>query len=98
MNFKPVRDFLVVEPLDSGEHKTASGIVLPDSAKKENPKGEVVRLGQGRWSQQHERFHDFSCRVGDVVLFQQFAGFTLEEDGREFRVIRDHDIVGVFEG
>jgi len=96
MNFYPVRDFLVVEPLPQEEPVTAGGIVLPESSKKGNLRGTVVRLGEGRWNAQHQTFNGFSCDRGDVVLFNEFAGFEMVINGTEYRVIRDVDILGVF--
>jgi len=97
MGFRPVRDFLLVEPLESNEQVSAGGIVLPESARKGNLRGRVVRVGDGRWNAAHQAFNGFSVDRGDVVLFNEFAGFELEVDGVEFRLIRDVDIVGVFE-
>lgn len=96
LSFRPVRDFLVVEVVDS-EVELASGIVLPDSSRKGNLRGRVVRLGEGRWDSGAGVFRGFCAGVGDVVLFNEFAGFELGVDGGSFRVIRDVDIVGVFE-
>jgi co-chaperonin GroES (HSP10) len=55
-----------------------------------------VRLGEGRWNAQHQTFNGFSCDRGDVILFNEFAGFELSINGREYRVIRDVDIIGTF--
>jgi co-chaperonin GroES (HSP10) len=55
-------------------------------------------VGEGRWNASANRFNGFSCDVGDVVLFGEFAGFELSVDGRDFRVLRDVDVIGVFEG
>lgn len=96
MNFYPVRDFLVVKPLESNETVTSAGIVLPESSKKGNLRGEVIRLGEGRWNAQHQTFNGFSCDKGDTVLFNEFAGFEMVINGVEYRVIRDVDILGVF--
>jgi len=98
VSFRPVRDFLLVEPLEANEQVTAGGIVLPESSRKGNLRGRVVRVGDGRWNAQHQAFNGFSVNRGDVVLFNEFAGFELEVDGGSYRVIRDVDIVGVFEG
>lgn len=98
VSFRPVRDFLVVELLESGERVSSGGIVLPESSQKANLRGRVVRVGDGRWNGALGRFQGFSVDTGDVVLFNEFAGFELELGGESFRVIRDVDIVGVFEG
>jgi len=95
--FRPVRDYLLVELLGSSEQVSAGGIVLPESSRKGNLRGRVVRVGQGRWNAAHQAFNGFSVNRGDVVLFNEFAGFELEVDGESYRVIRDVDIVGVFE-
>jgi len=96
MTFRPVRDFVVVELLEV-ESVSSGGIVLPEASRKGNLRGRVVRLGEGRWDSTGGVFRGFSAGVGDVVLFNEFAGFELSVDGREYRVIRDVDIVGVFE-
>lgn len=94
--FRPVRDFLLVELVEV-ETVLGSGIVLPESSRKGNLRGRVVRLGEGRWNGAHNRFNGFSVGVGDVVLFNEFAGFDLSEGGQVFRVLRDVDVIGVFE-
>lgn len=93
--FKPVRDFLVVELVEV-ESVSSGGIVLPGSARKGNLRGRVVRVGDGRWDGSAGVFRGFSCSVGDVVLFSEFAGFELVDGGVSFRVIRDVDVIGVF--
>lgn len=93
--FRPVRDFLVVELVEL-DFVSSGGIVLPDGVRKGNLRGRVVSLGEGRWDSVAGVFRGFSCGVGDVVLFNEFAGFDLVVDGRELRVLRDVDVVGVF--
>lgn len=96
MGFRPVRDFLLVELLGA-ESVSSGGIVLPESSRRGNLRGRVVRVGEGRWNASANRFNGFSCDVGDVVLFNEFAGFELSVGGSDFRVIRDVDVIGVFE-
>jgi len=97
VGFRPVRDFLLVELVEV-ETALASGIVLPESSRKGNLRGRVVRVGEGRWNASANRFNGFSCDVGDLVLFNKFAGFELSVGGVEYRVLRDVDVIGVFEG
>jgi len=97
VGFRPVRDFLLVELVEV-ETALASGIVLPESSRKGNLRGRVVRVGEGRWNASANRFNGFSCDVGDLVLFNEFAGFELSVGGVEYRVLRDVDVIGVFEG
>ena len=96
MGLRPVRDFLLVELLEV-ESVSVGGIVLPESSKKGSLRGRVVRVGDGRWNGQHQVFNGFSCNVGDLVLFNEFAGFDVTVDGRELRLLRDADLIGVFE-
>ncbi|MCA1996847.1 MAG: co-chaperone GroES [Armatimonadetes bacterium] len=87
-NLKPLGDKVVVEPVEA-EEKTASGIYLPDTAKKKPQEGKVIAVGEGRMLDNGER-NKLSVKPGDRVLFSKYGGNEVTVDGKEY-VIRDED-------
>lgn len=83
----PLEDRVLVKPAKA-EEKTASGIIIPDSAKEKPQKGEVVAVGPGT------KDVDMQVKVGDVVLYGKYAGTELNLDGDDFLVMRQADILG----
>ncbi len=84
---KPLEDRVLVKPA-AAEEKTASGIIIPDSAKEKPQKGEVVAVGPGT------KDVEMQVAVGDVVLYGKYAGTELNLDGEDFLVMRQSDILG----
>lgn len=84
---KPLEDRVLVKPA-AAEEKTASGIIIPDSAKEKPQKGEVVAVGPGT------KDIVMQVEVGDVVLYGKYAGTELNVDGDDFLVMRQSDILG----
>lgn len=88
MNIKPLADRVVVKPA-AAEEKTASGIIIPDSAKEKPQKGEVVAAGPGTKDEVME------VKVGDVVLYGKYAGTELNLDGEDYLIMRQTDILAI---
>jgi len=93
MKIRPLHDRVIVKRLDS-ERKTASGIVIPDSAGEKPDQGEVVAVGPGK-RDDAGKVIAMDVKVGDRVLFGKYSGQTVKIDGEEFLVMREEDIMGV---
>ena len=93
MSLRPLHDRVIVKRLDQ-ETRTASGIVIPDSAAEKPDQGEVLAVGPGRRDNDGRRITP-DLNVGDRVLFGKYAGQTVKVDGNELLVLREEDIVAV---
>ncbi|MCX8487083.1 MAG: co-chaperone GroES [Crocinitomicaceae bacterium] len=89
VNFKPLADRVLVEPAPA-EQKTASGIIIPDTAKEKPLRGIVVAAGTGK------KDEPMSVNVGDSVLYGQYAGTEIKIDGANYLIMRESDIYGIF--
>ena len=85
-NFKPLADRVLIEPA-AAEQKTASGIIIPDTAKEKPLKGIVIAAGNGKTDE------PMTVKVGDTVLFGQYS---IKLDGKTFLIMRESDIYGIF--
>lgn len=90
---KPLGDRVVIELVES-EEKTASGIVLPDSAKEKPQEGKVVAVGSGRVLENGERLA-LEVSAGDRIIFSKYSGTEVKYDGKEYLILRDSDILAV---
>ncbi|MCA1056956.1 co-chaperone GroES [Rossellomorea aquimaris] len=90
---KPLGDRVVIELVES-EEKTASGIVLPDSAKEKPQEGKVVAVGTGRVLDSGERVA-LEVAVGERIIFSKYAGTEVKYQGTEYLILRDSDILAV---
>ena len=95
MKIRPLHDRVIVKRLEE-ERKTASGIVIPDTAAEKPDQGEVVAVGPGK-KDDHGKVIAMDLRVGDRVLFGKYAGQTVKVEGEELLVMREEDIMGVVE-
>jgi chaperonin GroES len=91
MNLRPLEDRVVVEPLPA-EEKTAGGIVLPDAAQEKPQRGTVVATGPGRLLDSGER-GQLSVTKGDEVIYGRYAGSDVEVNGKEYKIMRETDIL-----
>jgi chaperonin GroES len=94
MNLKPLGDRLIVRAVEE-EETTASGIVLPDTAKEKPQKGEVVAVGDGPIEDGKRRALDVSA--GDEVLYSKYGGTEIKVDGEDLLVLRESDVLALFE-
>lgn len=90
---KPLGDRVVIELVES-EEKTASGIVLPDSAKEKPQEGKVVAVGTGRVLESGERVA-LEVAEGDRIIFSKYAGTEVKYEGTEYLLLRESDILAV---
>ena len=92
MKLKPLGDRLIVKPIDE-EETTASGIVLPDTAKEKPQKGKVVAVGDGRWDEDGEKRIPLDVAEGDEVLYSKYGGTEVTVDDEELLVLRESDVL-----
>lgn len=90
---KPLGDRVVIELVEQ-EEKTASGIVLPDSAKEKPQEGKVVAIGSGRVTENGERVA-LEVAEGNHIIFSKFAGTEVKFAGTEYLILRENDILAV---
>src|SRR6476659_4959970 len=90
---KPLGDRVVIE-LVQAEEKTASGIVLPDTAKEKPQEGKVVAVGTGRVLENGERVA-LEVSVGDRIIFSKYSGTEVKYGGTEYLVLRENDILAI---
>ena len=90
---RPLGDRIIIELVES-EEKTASGIVLPDSAKEKPQEGKVVAVGTGRVLESGERVA-LEVTVGDRIIFSKYGGTEVKYQGAEYLILRESDILAV---
>jgi len=91
----PLADRVVVKP-NAAEEKTASGIIIPDTAKEKPQKGTVLAVGPGKV--ENGTKIDMTVKKGDTVLYGKYAGTEITLDGDEVMIMRESDILGVVKG
>ena len=95
MNLKPLGDRLVVEPQES-EQTTASGLVLPETAKKKPQQGTVLAVGPGRRDDDGDRI-EMDVTVGDTVLYAKYGGTEVKVDDKKLLILKESDILAIIE-
>ncbi len=95
MKIRPLHDRIIVKRMEE-ERKTASGIVIPDSAAEKPDQGEVVAVGPGK-RDDGGKLIAMDLKVGDRILFGKYAGQTVKVEGEELLVMREEDVMGVVE-
>jgi len=88
VNIKPLADRVLVEPL-AAETKTASGLIIPDSAKEKPSKGTVIAVGNGT------KDESMTVKIGDTVLYGKYAGTELKLEGTDYLIMRESDIFAI---
>ncbi len=88
VNIKPLADRVLIEPLEA-ETKTASGIIIPETAKEKPQKGKVVAVGKGT------KDNPITVKVGETVLYGKYAGTELKYDGKDYIIMRESDILAI---
>jgi chaperonin GroES len=92
MNLKPLGDRLIVKAIDE-EQTTASGLVLPDTAKEKPQRGKVLAAGDGRWDEDGEKRIPLDVAAGDTVLYSKYGGTEIKVDGEDLLVLRESDVL-----
>lgn len=88
LNIKPLADRVLIEPM-AAETKTASGIIIPDTAKEKPQRGTVVAVGPGT------KDDPVTVQVGDVVLYGKYSGTEIKWDGTDYLMMRESDILAI---
>ena len=88
LNIKPLADRVLVEPLEA-ETKTASGIIIPDSAKEKPQQGVVIAVGAGK------KDEPMTVKVGDKVLYGKYSGNEISVDGQKYLIMHESDIFAI---
>ncbi len=95
MKLKPLGDRLIVRAIDE-EATTASGLVLPDTAKEKPQKGKVLAVGDGKLDDDGKRI-PLDVAEGDVVLYSKYGGTEIPYEGEDLLVLRESDVLARFE-
>jgi chaperonin GroES len=94
-NLKPLGDRLVVEPVEQ-EEMTASGLVLPETAKEKPQKGTVLAIGPGRRDDDGDRI-EMDVAVGDIVLYAKYGGTEIKIDGKKLLILKESDVLAIID-
>ena len=93
VSIKPLEDRIVIKQVDA-EQTTASGLVIPDTAKEKPQEGEVIAVGEGKYKEDGTR-QTLDVKAGDRVLFGKYSGSEIKLDGEEFLIMREDEILGI---
>ncbi len=98
MNIRPLYDRLVVKRIEGdGDEKTASGLIIPDSAKEKPQEGEVVATGKGK-RLEDGKIVPLDVQTGDRILFGKYSGSEIKLDGNEYLIMREDEVLGILSG
>ncbi len=95
MKLRPLADRVIVKQSEA-EEKTASGILLPDTAKEKPTKGKVISVGPGKTDDKGQRMA-LNVKAGDSVYYGKYAGTEVEVNGEKFVILRESDLLGILE-
>ena len=95
MTLKPLGDRLLVKPIEQ-EEKTASGIILPETAKEKPQEGEVLAIGPGARKEDGARI-EMDVKVGDTVLYAKYAGTEIKLEDKKVLILKESDILAILE-
>ena len=96
MNLQPLEDRIVVQPTES-EETTASGLVIPDTAKEKPQQGQVLAVGPGRRSDNTGEIIPLDVKVGDIVVYSKYGGTEITVDGEDLLILTARDVLAVME-
>ena len=94
MNLQPLEDRIVVKPNDA-EETTASGLVIPDTAKEKPQQGEVLAVGPGRWDEDGENRIPVDIAVGDTVVYSKYGGTEITNEGQDVLILNARDVLAI---
>ena len=95
ISIKPLEDRIVIRQVEA-EQTTASGLVIPDTAKEKPQEGEVIAVGPGRVDDNGNRI-PVDVKVGDIVIYSRYGGTEVKYDGQEFQILSSRDVLAVVE-
>lgn len=93
LKLKPLADRIIVEPMEA-EEVTASGIILPETAKEKPQRGKVLAAGPGRRDDDGKRIA-MDVKVGDVVLYAKYGGTEVKLDDKKYLILRETDVLAI---
>jgi len=96
VNIKPLEDRILVQSLEA-EQTTASGLVIPDTAKEKPQEGKVIATGPGRFDESGEKRIPLDVKVGDVVIYSKYGGTEVKYQGTEYLLLGARDILAIVE-
>ena len=96
MKIKPLSDYVLIDPETSKDSATASGIVLPDSAKEKPQKGKVIAVGTGK-TDDKGNIVKLEVKVGNTVYYKKWGGNEIKLDNKEYLLVKEEDILAVIE-
>jgi chaperonin GroES len=96
VNIRPLEDRIVVQP-GEGEQVTASGIVIPDTAKEKPQEGTVLAVGEGRWDDEGKKRIPLDVKVGDTVLYSKYGGTEVKYNGEEYLILSARDVLAILD-
>jgi len=90
MDLEPLGDRVIVEP-GEGEEKTASGIVIPDTAKEKPQEGKILAVGPGRYEE--GKLIPLEVKAGDIVIYSKYGGTEVKVGGKEYLILSERDVL-----
>ena len=94
VNIKPLEDRILVKALDA-EQTTASGLVIPDTAKEKPQEGEVLAVGPGRFNEDGDERIPLDISIGDKVIYSKYGGTEVKYSGEEYLILSGRDVLAV---
>jgi chaperonin GroES len=94
VQIKPLEDRILVEVIDA-ETKTASGLVIPDTAKEKPQEGKVLAVGPGRFDEDGEKRVPMDIKVGDTIIFSKYGGTEVSYDNKDYLLLSARDVLAV---
>ena len=94
LSLSPLGDRLVIEP-SSREETSASGIIIPDTAKEKPERGTVVAVGPGKWNEDGEDRVPMTVKVGDTVIFSKYGYDEVKVDGKEYYILSESSVLAI---
>ena len=94
LNLRPLGDRLVIEPNEDEAQTSPGGIIIPDTAKEKPQKGTIVAAGPGRTTDEGKVI-ELPVKVGDVVIYSKYAGTEYAENGTDYLIVRESDILAI---
>ena len=96
VTIKPLEDRILVQPLDA-EQTTASGLVIPDTAKEKPQEGKVLAVGPGRFDEDGDKRIPLDVGVDDIVIYSKYGGTEIKYNGEEYLLLSARDVLAVVE-
>lgn len=96
VNIKPLEDRILVQTLEA-EQTTASGLVIPDTAKEKPQEGTVIATGPGRFDEDGDKRIPLDVKVGDIVIYSKYGGTEVKYNGQEYLLLSARDILAIVE-